>query len=86
MSILLLSTTKGLAERLAEGREEGRAEGEAERAKLKAEKESAEAKLKAEKEQTVLNSHRAGIPIATIADITNLTVEQVIEILRRVES
>ncbi|MCL2042464.1 MAG: Rpn family recombination-promoting nuclease/putative transposase [Bacteroidales bacterium] len=78
-----------------EGRDEGEAigiekgeaigieKGEAERAKLQAEKESAEAKLKAEKEQTVINSHRAGIPIPTIATITNMTVEQVIEILKR---
>jgi len=61
---------------------EGREEGEAERAKLKAEKEAVEAKLKAKEEQTVINSYLAGIPIPTIAAITNLTVEQVTEILK----
>jgi len=34
-------------------------------------------------EQFVINSYRAGIPIETIAIITNLTVEQVIEILKQ---
>jgi len=71
-----------LKEGLKKGEAIGIEKGEAERAKLKAEKESAEAKLEAEKEQTILNSHRAGIPIATIATITNMTVEQVIEIVQ----
>ena len=34
-------------------------------------------------EQIVINSHRAGIPIETIAVITNLTTEQIIEILKQ---
>ena len=42
----------------------------------------AEEKTK-EKTQVVINSHRVGIPIPTIAAITNLSVEQITEILRR---
>ena len=52
----------------AEGKAEGKAEGRAEgRAEGKAE--------------VVLNSHRAGIPVETIAVITGLTIEQVNKIL-----
>ena len=54
-----------------------RSEGEA----IGREKERAENKVK--EEQVIINSHRADIPIPTIAAITNLTVEQVIEILKR---
>ena len=67
---------KGRAEGRKEGLEKGRAEGEA----IGLEKGRAENKIK--EEQVVINSHRAGIPIETIAAITNLTVEQVIEILK----
>ena len=55
------------------GRAEGRAEGLAE----------GETKLKAEKEQTVINCHKAGSTIDFIAQVTNLTLEQVTEILRK---
>jgi len=61
---------KGKAEGKAEGRAEGKAEG---RAEGRAE----------EKQQMVINSHNAGIAIETIAQITNLTVAQVTEILNR---
>ncbi|MCL2040742.1 MAG: Rpn family recombination-promoting nuclease/putative transposase [Bacteroidales bacterium] len=36
-----------------------------------------------ERYQLVINSHSAGIPISTIATITNLSIEQVTEILKR---
>jgi hypothetical protein len=35
-----------------------------------------------EKKDTIINSHRAGIPAETIAVITNLTVEQVLKIIK----
>ena len=51
-----------------EGRVEGRAEGKAEGITEKT-------------EQVVINSYRAGIPIETIAAITNLTVKQALDII-----
>jgi predicted transposase/invertase (TIGR01784 family) len=54
----------------AKGRAEGRAEGLAE----------GEAKGQ---EKTAINSHKAGLPIATISTITGLTPEQITEILKR---
>ena len=66
---------------LAYAKEEGKAEGKAEGEAIGLEKGRAETKVK--EEIIVLNSYRAGIPIETIAAITNLTVEQVTEILKR---
>ena len=37
----------------------------------------------AEKEQVVINSHHAGLSAETISNITELTIEQIIEILKR---
>ena len=37
----------------------------------------------AEKENMVINSHKAGLPVEIIATIAELTVEQIIEILKR---
>jgi predicted transposase/invertase (TIGR01784 family) len=64
---------EGLAEGEAKGKAEGRTEGKAEgRAEGKTET----------LEQVITNSHRTGIPAETIATITNLTVEQVLKIIR----
>jgi len=67
-----------------EGRDEGEAIGieKGEAIGIEKGREEVRAEAKAEKEQTVINAHRAGIPVATIAAITNLTVEQVTEILK----
>ena len=63
-----------LDDALRKGREEGRAEG----------REEGEAIGETKKtEQVAICAYRAGIPIETIAIITNMTVEQVIEILKR---
>ena len=37
----------------------------------------------AEKENAVINSHKAGLPVEAISSITELTVEQILEILKR---
>ena len=66
---------RGKTEGEAIGLEKGKAEGEA----IGLEK--GEAKLKAKEEAMVLNSHKAGISVETIATITNLTVEQIKEII-----
>ena len=67
------------------GLKKGRAEGEAKGLK-KGLKKGEAIGIEKERIQVVLNSHRAGIPTATIATITNLSNEQITEILRRVES
>ena len=56
------------------GLEKGKAEGEAERKAL-------EAKIEAMNANTVISSHRAGIPPEIIAKITGLTVEQILKII-----
>ena len=61
---------KGIIKGRAEGRVEGREEGRVEG-------------ITAKTEEVVINSYNAGIAIETIAVITNLTVEQVFEILKR---
>ena len=79
------------------GLEKGRAEGKEERARLQAEKEAAQAEKKAaqaEKEaaQTelkqretdiVIKIHQSGAPVETISNLTGLSIEEVIEILKR---
>jgi len=75
-SAMIDSLIKGRAEGEAKGRAEGEAEGEAKgRAEGRAEGEAEKAK------QVVLNSHRNGIPVETIAIISDLTVEQINKIL-----
>jgi len=81
---------KGREEGLAEGEAIGLEKGEAERKRLKAEKEAAQAKFEAaqaEKEAaqntTVINCHHAGLPVDAISNITGLTPELIIEILKR---
>ncbi|MCL2040779.1 MAG: Rpn family recombination-promoting nuclease/putative transposase [Bacteroidales bacterium] len=59
-----------LDEALRKGRAEGLSEGEA-------------IGIEKERIQVTINSHNAGIPIPTIAAITNLSVEQVSEILKQ---
>jgi predicted transposase YdaD len=59
-----------------EGREEGRKEGRKEGEEIGREKGKWENTV-----QTVLNSHKAGLPIETIAAITGLTPEKIKEII-----
>jgi predicted transposase/invertase (TIGR01784 family) len=73
---------EGRAEGLVEGRAEGLVEGRAEGEAIGIEKGEVIGRT-AEKENVVINSHKAGVPITTISTITGLTVEQVIEILKR---
>ena len=72
--------TIGLEEGEAIGLKKGEAigleKGEAERAQLKAE-------LRAVHENTVINCHRSGLSVEAISTITELTPEQVMEILKR---
>ncbi len=85
-----ISTEKGLAdfakkegraEGIAEGKAEGRAEGEAiGRAK---EREEAGKREQQKNIQTVINCHRAGIPIYTIAAITGLSEAEIQKITER---
>ena len=72
------ATFKGEFKGRAEGRAEGLVEGEA----IGIEKGEVIGRTE-EKENVVINSHKAGVPIETISTITGLTVEQVIEILKR---
>ena len=65
---------KGITEGFEKGIEKGEAIG------IEKGIEKGEAK---KTEQIVINGYRAGIPIETIAVITNLTTEQVIEILKQ---
>jgi predicted transposase/invertase (TIGR01784 family) len=67
---------EGLAEGRAAGLAAGRAEGEAELNRLKAEKE-------ADRENLVIKSSDAGIPVEVIAQITGLTVEDVMRIMKK---
>ena len=73
---------KGKAEGLAEGEEE-RARLQAEKEAAQAEKEAAQAKLKQHETDTVINSHKAGVPVETIASIMGLLPQQITEILKR---
>jgi predicted transposase/invertase (TIGR01784 family) len=75
-SALREGLAKGLAKGLAEGLAKGLAEGE----EIGLEKGRAESKA-----EVVINSHRKGIPIETITTITDLTIEQVDEILKGVQ-
>ena len=59
----------GIIEGRAEGRAEGLAQGRAE--------------LKAKEEQTVINAHKKGMSIQDIAEITDLTPDQITEILKK---
>ncbi|MDR3339605.1 MAG: Rpn family recombination-promoting nuclease/putative transposase [Candidatus Symbiothrix sp.] len=71
----------GIIEGKAEGREEGIAEGKAEgRAEG-----IAEGKAEGEKKKTiqvVLESHKVGLPVETIAAITQLTIAEIVSILK----
>ncbi|MCL2040781.1 MAG: Rpn family recombination-promoting nuclease/putative transposase [Bacteroidales bacterium] len=77
----LAGEAKGWKKGWEKGWEEGEAIGIEKGETIGREKARAENKVK--EEQTVINSYHADIPTATIAAITNLTVEQVIEILKR---
>jgi predicted transposase/invertase (TIGR01784 family) len=61
---------------IAKGEAIGLEKGRAERERLKAEKEDAQKKV-------VINCHIAGLPVETIATITGLTSEQIMDILIR---
>ena len=71
---------KGRVEGEAIGLEKGEAiglkKGEVERDQLKAE-------LKVSKENVVINSHHAGLSVETISNITGLSSDRIIEILRQ---
>ena len=67
---------------MAKGLAKGLAKGESERNKLKFELEAAQAEKEAAQESVVRNCHRAGFSIETISTISELTPEQIIEILK----
>ena len=70
---LLNEAEKRRKEREAIGLEKGRAEG----------LEKGRKELREEREKMVINSHRAGVSVETIAAFTGLTAEQIAEILKR---
>jgi predicted transposase/invertase (TIGR01784 family) len=68
-----------------DARKEGLAEGLAEGEVIGMEKGKTEGRAEGETKKTkevIINSHRTGIPAETIAVITNLTVEQVLKIIK----
>jgi flagellar biosynthesis/type III secretory pathway protein FliH len=70
----------------ARGLEKGKAEGEAERLRLQNEAEAAQAKAEAAQAKlkgSVLKSHRKGLSVETIADITGFTEDEITEILKQ---
>ena len=76
-------TEKTLSEgSLAAGLEKGEAIGIEKGEAIGLEKGEAIGRI-AEKENMVINSHQAGLPTETISTIARLTVEQIIEILKR---
>ena len=77
------SLAKGRAEGRAEVEAKGRAEGRAERDRLKAKLEAAQAEKEAAQTNVVINSHRAGLSVETISNITGLTPQQIIETLKQ---
>ena len=74
--------SKGRVEGRVEGRTEGRAEGRIEGEVIGLEKGEAIGRT-AEKENVVINSRKAGLSVEAISTITELTIEQIIEILKR---
>ena len=74
---------KGIAKGRAAGRAEGLAEGQAERDQLKSNLKAAQAEKDAAQEVVVINSHKAQLPIETISIITELSPDQITEILKR---
>ena len=78
---LLKGKTEGLAEGKAMGLEEGKALGLEKGKAIGLEKGRKE--LEEEREKMVLNSSQAGVSVETIAIITGLTHDKIIEILKR---
>ena len=71
-----------IGDALRKGKVEGEAIGLEKGESIGIEKGKIEGKIE-EKIDVVLNSHRAGIPIETIAIITDLTSEEITEILKQ---
>jgi hypothetical protein len=78
-----IGLTKGEAIGLTKGEAIGLTKGEA----IGSEKEKAiwSKKMEQEQKNVVINSHRVGLPIATISTITGFTSEEVMKILEEAE-
>ena len=72
---------KGLKKGEAIGLKKGLKKGEKERARLKAEMEAEKAKKEAAQKNVVLNAHKAGVPVETIAGFTSLSIDEISSIL-----
>jgi predicted transposase/invertase (TIGR01784 family) len=68
---------KGIEKGMKKGIEKGIEKGEAMGLK------KAQIELKAKEETIIINSHKAGLPIETIATITGLMPEQIVEVLKQ---